>query len=63
MMAIYLDAFVGVIQAFNKLSFLHELAPKGNEPPFVIVQVVVLAIFVVLGFLAVRRFHPEPATA
>jgi hypothetical protein len=27
------------------------------------VQVVVLAIFVVLGFLAVRRFHPEPATS
>jgi hypothetical protein len=63
MMALYLDAFVGVIQAFNKLSFLHALAPNGNEPPFVIVQVVVLAIFVVLGFLAVRRFHPEPATA
>ncbi len=63
MTALYLDAFVGVIQAFNKLSFLHELAPNGNEPPFVIVQVVVLAIFVVLGFLAVRRFHPEPATA
>jgi hypothetical protein len=63
MTALYLDAFVGVIQAFNKLSFLHELAPNGNEPPFVIVQVVVLAIFVVLGFLAVRRFHPEPAMA
>jgi hypothetical protein len=63
MTALYLDAFVGVIQAFNKLSFLHELAPNGSEPPFVIVQVVVLAIFVVLGFLAVRRFHPEPATS
>ena len=61
--ALYLDAFVGVIQAFNKLSFLHELAPNGSEPPFVIVQVVVLAIFVVLGFLAVRRFHPQPAKA
>src|SRR5580700_9785902 len=61
MTALYLDAFVGVIQAFAKLSFLHELAPNGSEPPFVIVQVVVLAIFVVLGFLAVRRFHPEAA--
>jgi hypothetical protein len=58
--ALYLDAFVGVIQAFAKLPFLHELAPNGSEPPFVIVQVVVLAIFVVLGFLALRRFHPEP---
>jgi hypothetical protein len=61
MTALYLDAFVGVIQAFAKLSFLHELAPTGSEPPVLIVQVVVLVIFVVLGFLAVRRFHPEPA--
>jgi hypothetical protein len=58
MTALYLDAFVGVIQAFAKIPFLHELAPTGSEPPFLIVQVVVLAIFVVLGFLAVRRFHP-----
>jgi hypothetical protein len=56
--ALYLDAFVGVIQAFAKIPSLHELAPSGSEPPFLIVQVVVLAIFVVFGFLAVRRFHP-----
>ena len=58
MTALYLDAFVGVIQAFAKVPFLHELAPTGSEPPFLIVQVLVLAIFVVLGFLAVRRFRP-----
>jgi hypothetical protein len=63
MAALYLDAFVGVIQAFAKLSFLHELAPNGNERPFVIVQVIVLAAFVVLGFLAVRRYHPRAAKA
>jgi hypothetical protein len=61
MAALYLDAFVGVIQAFAKLTFLHTLAPTQSEPPFVIVQVIVLVIFVVLGFLAVRRFHPERA--
>jgi hypothetical protein len=61
MAALYLDAFVGVIQAFAKLTFLHALAPTQSEPPFVIVQVVLLVIFVVLGFLAVRRFHPERA--
>ena len=59
MMAFYLDAFVGVIQAFAKLPFLHALAPTQSEPPFLIAQVAVLVIFVVLGFLAVRRFHPE----
>jgi hypothetical protein len=58
---LYLDAFVGVIQAFAKLPALHALAPTGSEPPFLIVQVIVLAIFVVLGFLAARRFHPKPA--
>ena len=56
--ALYLDAFVGVIQAFAKLAFLHALAPTQSEPPFLIVQVVVLVIFVALGFMAVRRFHP-----
>jgi hypothetical protein len=61
MTALYLDAFVGVIQAFAKLSFLHELVPTGSEPPFLIVQVIVLAFFVVLGFLAARRFRPEKA--
>ena len=61
--ALYLDAFVGVIQAFNKLPFLHELAPNGSEPPFAITQVIVLVIFIVLGVLAVRRFRPEPANA
>jgi hypothetical protein len=59
--ALYFDAFVGVIQAFAKLPFLHELAPNGSEPPFVIAQVVVLAIFVVLGVLALRLFRPQPA--
>jgi hypothetical protein len=59
MTALYLDAFVGVIQAFAKLPFLHKLAPTQSEPPFVIVQIVVFVIFVVLGILAVRRFHPE----
>jgi hypothetical protein len=59
--ALYLDAFVGVIQAFAKLPALHALAPTGSEPPFLIVQVIVLVFFVVLGFMAARRFHPKPA--
>ena len=59
MAALYLDAFVGVIQAFAKLTFLHSLAPTQSEPPFLIAQVIVLVIFVALGFLAVRRFHPS----
>jgi hypothetical protein len=56
--ALYLNVFVGVVQAFQKVSFIHPLAPKGSEPPFFIAQGLVLAIFVLLGVKAVKRFHP-----
>jgi hypothetical protein len=58
-LALYLNVFVLVAQAFQKLPFLHPLAPTRSEPPFVVAQLVVMAIFIVLGALAVRRFHPE----
>jgi hypothetical protein len=57
--ALYLNVFVGVVQAFQKVSFLHPLAPNGSEPPFTIAQALVLLLFVGLGVLAARRFHPE----
>jgi hypothetical protein len=58
LIALYLNVVVAVVQAFQKLSFLQPLAPTQSEPPFLITQLVVLGAFVVLGFLAVRRFHP-----
>jgi hypothetical protein len=57
-MSLYLNCFVGLIQAFQKLAFLHALAPTQSEPPFVIAQVALLVTFVVLGVLAVIRFPP-----
>jgi hypothetical protein len=46
---------------------LQPLAPTQSEPPFLVAQLAVLALFLVFGFLAVRRFHPEthghPGTA
>jgi hypothetical protein len=59
--SLYLNCFVGVIQAFQKLAFVHALAPTQSEPPFLIAQVALLAVFVVLGVLAVVRFHPQAA--
>jgi hypothetical protein len=59
--ALYFNVFVGVVQAFQKLSFLQPLAPTQSEPPFFIAQAVVLATFIVLGIVAVRSFHPEKA--
>jgi hypothetical protein len=58
-LALYLDVFVGVVQAFQKLSFLRPLAPTQSEPPFLIAQLVVLALFIALGIVAAKRFHPE----
>jgi hypothetical protein len=56
--ALYLNVFVGVVQAFQKIPLLTPLAPTQSEPPFLVAQVVVLAIFVALGVLTVRSFHP-----
>jgi hypothetical protein len=61
--ALYLNVFVGVVQAFQKLAFLQPLAPTQAEAPFIVAQVAVLAVFAVLGFLAVRRFHPPARLA
>ena len=60
LIALYLNVFVGVVQAFQKLAFLQPFAPTQSEPPFLVAQLVVLAIFLLLGFLAVRKFHPQP---
>ena len=58
LLALYLNAFVGVVQAFDKIAPLKALAPTGSEPPFLVAQLVVLAAFVALGFVAAKRFHP-----
>ncbi len=56
--ALYLNCFVGVVQAFDKLPALHALAPKGTEPPFAAAQGATLLLFVILGYLAVRKYRP-----
>jgi hypothetical protein len=58
--AVYLNCFVGVVQAFQKLAFLHPLAPNGTEPPFVIAQGLTLGLFAILGYFAVRNYRPTP---
>ena len=57
-LALYLNVFVLVVQSFEKVPYLNRLAPTQSEAPFVIAQLIVLALFVVLGIRAVRRFHP-----
>jgi hypothetical protein len=60
MIALYLNVFVGVVQAFEKLPALKALAPTQSEPPFAITQLVVLALFVLLSIIAAIRFRPAP---
>jgi len=54
--AFYLNVFVLIAQFFVKVPALKELAPTGAEPPFAITQLVVLVVFVILTFVAARRF-------
>jgi uncharacterized membrane-anchored protein len=55
--AFYLNVFVLVAQSFLKVPALHALAPNGKEPPFAITQLIVMAIFIVLGVFAVKKFR------
>ena len=55
----YLNVFVLIVQAFMKLPLLKALAPTQTEPPFAIAQGVNLVAFLVLGYLATKRFQPE----
>jgi hypothetical protein len=52
---------VAVVQSFQKLAFLQPLAPTQSEGPFLIAQLAVLAVFVLLGVAAGRRYHPAAA--
>jgi uncharacterized membrane protein YfcA len=58
LVALYLNVFVGVVQAFQKVPFLNSLAPQGSEPPFIIAQAIVLVAFIAIGVVALRSFHP-----
>jgi hypothetical protein len=63
-LALYLNVFVAIVQAFLKVPTLNALAPTQTEPPFKLTQLVVLVVFVVLGVIAAIRFRSEaPAAA
>ena len=65
MTSLYLNVFVLIIQAFLKVPALHALAPSvpPSEPPFAVIQGIVLVFFVIVIIGAVRRFRPMPTYA
>ena len=56
-LSLYLNVFVLVVQMFLKIPALTALAPTQSEPPFAVVQLVTLLVFVWLGFKAKRSFR------
>lgn len=51
----YFLAFVLVAQAFLKVPPLRALAPTGTEAPFAVAQIVLLAVFVWIGYRTARQ--------
>ena len=62
-LALYLNVFVLVVQLFLKVPVLKALAPTQQEPPFLIVQVIVLALFIWLAVAAVRKSRNQAGRA
>jgi hypothetical protein len=60
MVALYLNVFVSIVQLFQKVPTLKAMAPTQSEPPFLVTQLVVLALFVVLTVAAAIKFRVEP---
>jgi hypothetical protein len=60
MTSLYLNIFVLIIQGFLKVPALHALAPSvpPSEPPFAIMQGIVLVFFVIVIIGASNRFRP-----
>jgi hypothetical protein len=59
-LALYLNALVFVVQAFQKVPFLNAFAPTQSKPPFIFIQVVVMFAFIATGYLGSRRFSLAP---
>jgi hypothetical protein len=58
--AFYLNVLVLVVQLFQKVPTLRDLAPTQSEPPFVVVQLVVLVACVTIGVFGTIRFKTAP---
>lgn len=54
--ALYLNVFVAITQAFQKIPPLRALAPTQSELPFIVVQFAGLIALSILGLRAFRRF-------
>jgi hypothetical protein len=58
-MALYFNVFVLFAQLFAKVPAMIAIAPTQTAPAFVVTNVIVLALFIVLGRASVRGFQAE----
>jgi hypothetical protein len=56
MIALHLNFFVLILQAFLKVPMLKATAPTQSEPPFLLTQSVVLVLFIALTVRAAISF-------
>jgi hypothetical protein len=56
--SLWFNVFVLIVQSFQKIRPLHDLAPTQSELPFALAQGGTLILFIVVGIAAVRRFTP-----
>ena len=61
--ALYLNVFVLLVQLFRRVPALLVAAPTQTEPPYLITQLLVLALFVWLGVAAEKGSRAELAPA
>jgi hypothetical protein len=55
MVALYLNVFVLIVQAFQKVPVLKALAPTQSEPPFLFAQLLALVLFIALSILCCNQ--------
>ena len=59
--ALFFNVFVLIVQSFEKIGFLHAIAPTQSSPVFGITQLVALVLIVLLAVTAWRRFRNASA--
>ena len=55
--ALFFNVFVLIVQSFEKIDFLHHLAPAQNSPVFLITQAIGLGIIILLAVSAWGRYR------
>jgi hypothetical protein len=58
--SLYLNVYVGIVQAFLKVPGLRTMGPTQSEPPFVLTQLIVMALVVMVAIIPAIRLRNEP---